>query len=72
MVESQKPIEIPSGKRRPTWAQELIRDVERIGALENFFRESKKPNPYSRYMACLCDIMDAKPSSYEEAVENQG
>jgi len=22
-------------------------------------------------MACLCDIMDVEPSSYEEAVENQ-
>jgi hypothetical protein len=22
-------------------------------------------------MACLCDIMDEKPSSYEEAIENQ-
>jgi hypothetical protein len=71
MVEPQKPVEIPSRKRIPTWAHELIRDAERIGALEKSFRESKKPKPYSSYVACLCDIMDAKPSSYEEAVENQ-
>jgi hypothetical protein len=70
-VEPQKLAEIPSRKRRPTWAQELIRDAKRIGASEKSFRESKKPKPYSSYVACLCDIMDAKPSSYEEAVENQ-
>jgi hypothetical protein len=27
MVEPQKPAEIPSRKRRPAWAQELIRDA---------------------------------------------
>jgi hypothetical protein len=71
MVEPHKPTEIPSHKRRPTWAQEIIRDAERIGAPEKYLRESKKPKLYSGYIACLCDIMDAKPSSYEDAVENQ-
>jgi hypothetical protein len=70
MVEPRKPVEIPSRKRRPTWAQELIIDAERIGAPEKYFRESKKAKSYSSYVACLCDIMDAKPSSYEEAAEN--
>jgi hypothetical protein len=44
MVEPQKPAEIPSRKRRPTWAQELIRDAERIGAPEKSFRENKSPS----------------------------
>jgi hypothetical protein len=35
MVEPHKPAEIPSRKRRPAWAQELIRDAERIGAQRN-------------------------------------
>jgi hypothetical protein len=71
MVEPLKPTEIPSHKRRLAWAQELIGDAERIGALEKSFMESMKPKLYSNYVACLCDIMDAKPSSYEEAIENQ-
>jgi hypothetical protein len=71
MVEHQKPAEIPSRKRTPTWAQELIKDAERIGAPEKSFKESKKLKVYSSYVACLCDIMDAEPSSYEEAAENQ-
>jgi hypothetical protein len=58
MVEPQKPTEIPSCKRRPAWAQELIRDAKRVDAPEKSFRESKKSKPYSSYVACLCDIMD--------------
>jgi hypothetical protein len=34
-------------------------------------KESKKLKLYSSYVACLCDIMDAKPSSYEEAAEKR-
>jgi hypothetical protein len=67
MEEPQKLANIPSRKRRPSWAQEIIRDVERISSLEKYFRESKKPKSYSSYMACLCDIMDGKPSNYKEA-----
>jgi hypothetical protein len=70
IVEPQKPAEIPSHKRRPMWAQELIRDAETIGSPEKYFRESKKLKPYSSYVACLCDIMDAESSSYEEDAKN--
>jgi hypothetical protein len=62
---------MPSRKRRPAWAHELIRDAERYGAPENYLRESKKPKLYSIYVACLCDIMDAKSSSYEEAAKKR-
>jgi hypothetical protein len=62
---------MPSHKRRPPWADDLIRDVERYGALEKHLRESKKPKPYSIYVACLCDIMDVEPSSYEEPIEKR-
>jgi hypothetical protein len=71
MEEPQRPTYMPSHKRRPTWEQELIRDVERYGSVEKYLRESKKSKPYSRYVVCLCDIMDVEPSSYEEAVEKR-
>jgi hypothetical protein len=68
MVEPHKPTEIPSRKRIPAWAQEIIRDAERIGAPEKDFRENKKLKPYSNYVACLCDIMDAEPSSHGRGI----
>ena len=49
--------------RRPAWVSEIIQD----GSL----RESKRPRTYSSYVALLSDIIDAKPFSYEEAVEKK-
>jgi hypothetical protein len=39
--------------------------------LDGTFRESKKPRPYSSYIALLCDIIDAEPASYEEVAEKK-
>jgi hypothetical protein len=71
MAEPQKLTEIPSHKRRLAWAQELIIDAERYGAPEKYLRESMKSKSYSIYVACLCDIMDAESSNYEETVEKR-
>jgi hypothetical protein len=59
MAEPQRPKNMPSRKRRLAWAHELIKYAERYGALEKYLKESKKPKPYSSYVACLCDIMGA-------------
>ena len=74
MAESQMPMDLPkevSHKRKLAWAREAIQDAERYGALEESLRESKRPRTYSSYVALLSDIIDAEPSSFEEAVEKQ-
>jgi hypothetical protein len=71
MAETQRLAEIPSHKRRSAWAQDLIRVAKRYGALEKYLRESKKLKLYSNYVECLCDIMDAEPSNYEEATKKR-
>jgi hypothetical protein len=53
MVEPQRPTKMPSSKRRPAWAQELIRDAKIYGAPEKYLRESKKLKLYSNNVACL-------------------
>jgi hypothetical protein len=58
-------------KRRPYWAQKIIQDVEKYGAPDGSFKESNRPRPYSSYVALLSDIIDAKPTSYEEAAKNK-
>ena len=71
MAELQRPVDPPkevSLKRKPAWGRELIQDAERYGAPEGSLRESKRPRTYSSYVALLSDIIDAKPSSFEEAV----
>ena len=74
MKEPQMSIDAPkevSLKRKPAWARELIQDAERYGAPEGSLRESKRPRIYYRYMALLSDIIDAEPSSFEEAMGKQ-
>ena len=74
MVEPQRLVDPPkevSHKRKPTWARELIQDAERYGAPEGSLKESKRPRTYSSYVALLSDIIDAKPSSFEEAMGKQ-
>ena len=75
MVEPQELVETilekDSHKRRPSWAQELIREVESYGAPELIHRERKRENPSYSYVALLCDIIDREPSTYEEATEKK-
>ena len=62
MMEPQEPVETilekDSHKRKPTWEQELIREVERYGAPKGIHRERKRENPYNSYVALLCAIID--------------
>jgi hypothetical protein len=58
-------------KRRPTWAQEIIQDAKKYGAPNGSFGESKRPQPYSSYVALLSDIIDVQPTSYEEDAEKK-
>ena len=69
MGEPQEPVE-PLHKRRPAWAREVIQD-EKYGTPTRMHRESKRPRPYSNYVALLCDIIVKEPSNYEEAAEKK-
>ena len=75
MTEPQEPVETflekDSHKRKPTWPWELIQEAERYGSPEGIHRERKRGNPYNRYVALLCDIIDKEPSTYEEVAENK-
>ena len=75
MVESQilvdTPWEMIIWKRRITWVRDIIKDAEKYGYPDRFFRENKRPRPYSIYVALLFDIIDAEPSSYEEATNKK-
>ena len=73
--EPQEPVDPPHEKnfhkRKLAWVQEVILDAEKYGAPEGIHRESKRPRPYSIYVALLCDIIDKEPSNYEEATEKK-
>ena len=72
MTEPQEPpiMEI-SWKRKPSWEREIIQEAKRYGAFESSTRISKKPKPFSTYVAFMCDLVDQEPTNYEEAVQNK-
>ena len=72
MIEPQEPstIEI-SRKRKPAWAREIIQEAKRYRAPEGSARISKKPKPFSNYVALMCDLVDQEPTTYEESIQNK-
>ena len=75
MTKPQRPIdplrEENTHERRQDWAWEIIQDVEKYGAPDETSIESKRPQPYSSYVALLSDIINAEPSSYKETTKKK-
>jgi hypothetical protein len=72
MIESQEPPRMTiSHKRKSSWAKELIQDAEKYGSPEGTMRQSKKPKPFSSYMALICDLVEKEPTLFEETVQNK-
>jgi hypothetical protein len=69
MIESQEPPHMTiSQERKPYWERELIQYVQNYGALEGTMRQRKKPNPFSSYMALMCDLIEKENTFFEEVV----
>ena len=69
-----EPVELvnePPTKRRATWCRDILRDAEKHGAPVGTSRKRMHVDRYSRYVALMSNISDSKPSSYEEAAEQQ-
>jgi hypothetical protein len=58
-------------KRKPSWERELIQYAEKYGAPEGTMRQSKKPKPFSSYMALMCDLVEKEPTCFEEVVQKK-
>ena len=66
MLEPQEPSSMDiSLKIKPSWVREIIQEVENCGSPEGSTRTRKTSNPFSNYVALMCDVVDQEPSSYE-------
>ena len=66
--EFQSPMgEACSGKRKPKWLHDTLRDATFVTELKRPIRESRPPERFCSYMAMVTSILDSEPSSYEEA-----
>jgi hypothetical protein len=72
IIESQEPPQMMiSHKRKPSWARELIQYGEKYCAPEGTIRQVKKPKPFSSYMALMCDLLQKKPTFFEESIQKK-
>ena len=59
--------EVCSGKRKPKWLQDTLREATSVAGPKRPVRESRPPERFYCYMAMVSNIVDSEPSSYEEA-----
>ena len=60
----ERSLEAPQTKRRPAWCREIVHEAEKHGAPSSTFKESKRPQRFSGYVAQMAQISIAKPTSY--------
>jgi hypothetical protein len=63
-------LEIPSTfvRRRLKWLEQTLRDAqEHVEAPRSTFKGSRPSRPFLSYMELMSDIIDSKPTSFEEA-----
>ena len=63
--------EVCSGKRKPKWLQDTLREATSVAGPKMPFRGSKPPERFCSYMAMVANIIDSEPSSYEEVASQQ-
>lgn len=66
-----RPRDVVVIRKRPTWLRDTLQDAEKNAAPSGTFRESKRPQRFSSYMALMSHIIDSEPSNYEEAADQQ-
>ena len=62
---------VPKTKKRPTWLEATLQEVERLKAPSGTFRKSKKPKIFYSYATCMTKILDKEPTTFEEAVQKK-
>ena len=65
------PEDMTVSRKRPRWAQQTLQDAEGHESPHGTFRESKRPQRFSSYVALMSHIIDSEPTTYEDASRHQ-
>ena len=72
MLEPQEPPTMNrSWKRNIACVREIIQVPQKYGDPEGFTRVSKRSNPFSSYVALMCDLIDQETINYEESMQKK-
>jgi hypothetical protein len=69
-----EPIEsfiVPKTKKHPYWIEATLQEVERLKAQNCTFRERKNLKRFSSYAACMTNILNEEPTTFEEASQKK-
>jgi hypothetical protein len=72
--EPLEPVElvvVPKNRKQPTWLESTLQEATRHKAPSGTFRESKRPKRYSSYATLMTSLVNAEPSTFEEAVKKK-
>jgi hypothetical protein len=59
-----------SSRRRPKWVEWTLREShEKVDAPKKYLKESRTPHRFSSYMSLMSELIEAKPSNFQEASE---
>ena len=62
------PQEATSGKRKPKWLQDTLKEAKQsIGEPKKMWRESKAPERFCSNLAMVANIVETEPTTFEEA-----
>ena len=60
-----------SGKRKPKWLQDTLREARSIIGPKRLVRERRPPERFCSYIEMVSNIVDSEPYSYEEIASQQ-
>ena len=69
--EHVEPVIAPKTRKRPAWLESTLQEEKKHRDPNGTFRQSKKPKRFSSYVALMTSIVNAKPSTFEEAVKQK-
>jgi len=66
-----EPVVVQEIKKRTAWLRSTLEEKEGHATLDGTSREVKRSKRFSSYAALMTKLIDAKPSTYEEATNQQ-
>jgi hypothetical protein len=69
--ESVEPTIIPKTRKRPTWLETTLQEAKKHKAPIGTFRQRKKPKRFASYAPLMTSLVNAKPSTFEEAIKKK-
>jgi hypothetical protein len=70
-LEPVEPVVVPKKRKQPAWLESTLQEAERHKAPIGTFRESKRPKRFSSYAAFMTNLVNAEPSTFDEAVKKK-